>query len=72
MARRVAALISFLSAAFWANSAWATCYFGIICIPDGNGGGPTAAPEIDVSGAFAVAALLAGVGAIAYRRLQRR
>ncbi|HVZ05407.1 hypothetical protein [Hyphomicrobium sp.] len=72
MAKRLGAFFTFLYAALWANSAWATCYFGFICLPGGGHGGPSPAPEIDVSGAFAAAAVLIAVGAIAYRRLRAR
>jgi hypothetical protein len=72
--RRLAVTISFLTAALWANSAYAAiCIFGV-CLGGGgdSGGGTSAAPEIDGAGALSAAVLVVTVGALVYRRLNRR
>lgn len=72
--RKFAATISFLSAALWANSAYALCILGI-CFGGGGGdggGGASPAPEIDGAGALSAAVLVVSVGALVYRRLNRR
>jgi hypothetical protein len=71
--RKLAVTISFLTATLWANSAYALCIFGI-CFGDGGdgGGGASPAPEIDGAGALSAAVLVVSVGALVYRRLNRR
>jgi hypothetical protein len=69
--KRLAVTISFLTATLWANSAYALCIFGF-CFDGGAGGGTSAAPEIDGAGALSAAVLVVTVGALVYRRLNRR
>ena len=57
--------------ALWATPASADICFLGVCFPTGGGGGgSTAAPEIDGAAGIAVMALLAGVGAIIYRKIK--